>query len=312
MEQKEEKMRTMIEYAGPWANQVIALVVLLCSLFLGTPAFASPLATPFLAPWYPPTDEELMEAELVLEDVAGDTEPSSQSPVDEDSLTVATDGMSVQSGGSAPLSVDYDIADVSIRLACWAHQDPCTDAIRIAVGSARGIVYDGSTVHSPDNFVDGAGADDCGLEDSFGTARNLLDLVLYLEAVHVMDKSSTNAACFQIKLTSAEYSGNDCSGTVRRGPYRDQVEYATTGSGTEQTYAYCDDKSDCAGSWGDSCDGAYSWHLPDVLFSADSNLSGYYSYSVSVETRSCSTDCTTSCSAWTTYDEGCFSLAWTT
>lgn len=246
--------------------------------------------------WMPPTEEELSEATLDCDALVG----------------VLAEGASTENGGAAggggqasPLAASTDIATVGWRYYCWAELDTCSDAYRIPVGLTYAILTTGADITVSDNFVNSSGG--CGVDDFFGDTDNSKDLVVHLEGVYGIDNDTGDSACFVAKLTAAEYSGTSCSGSVQRGPYSDEVEFGTTSGGREFAYAYCDDKADCAGSWGDSCDS--DWHLPDILF-VDNNLSGNYSYEVAVQTRICDSDCSSNCSEWDTERGGCFYVNW--
>lgn len=195
------------------------------------------------------------------------------------------------------------------QVPCWAERDPCTGAYKIMGGYHEGVIHTSSIALGSSCYYDGD-YNQCDSGSDMGSLDNSYDLVVYSRAT-AADDSTTDAACLQYKLVATEYRSAGCTGTITRGPYTDQVEYATTAGGTEWANAYCDDKADCAGSWGDSCDGADDWHLPDVLFdNATHPASGTRYYYVSVQVRYCDTDCSSNCSTWVCGDSGCFSVTW--
>jgi hypothetical protein len=243
--------------------------------------------------WIPPTAEELLEAKLDCD--ADYSEP----------LVTQAVAEGQQSGGLLALG---DHFYETIQYPCWAELDPCTGAYRIADGhpAAHKFTGGGSGVYCESWHGQYSGL--CDYQGDMGTVNDAYDLVLYTFSPSVADATTTEAACFLVEYTATEYASDDCTGTRTRGPLTDDVYFVSSSSGTETSYAFCDDKADCDGSWGDSCDS--DWHLPDVLFSSATNpSSGTYSYYTRARIRMCDSDCSSNCTVWVG-GYGCFTLTW--
>jgi hypothetical protein len=283
-------------------QMTIAFVAVVC---VGLPVSADPNSGPCGGPgWQVPTSAELAEAAL-------DCDPLSWLGLEEES----TGNAAIPTGNAAIPSEQMTdgilavptIANPIIQFFCWAALDEvCTDDYRVAVGTAYGIIENGGNTWGAENFVDATGSG-CGSGEYFGQLDNSKDLVVYLEGVMAIDETTNGGGCVVVRITASEYATDDCSGSVTRGPYTDEVEFASNDARTLHGYAYCDDRADCAGAEGDTCDS--DWHLPDVLFSANS-LSGDYSYEIAVQSKVCDYDCSSNCTAWDSKRGGCFYVDW--
>jgi hypothetical protein len=245
--------------------------------------------------WTAPTEEELAEASLDCDAVY---------------RPAATDGSSgsLPGGGAAPDSVG-EYFDPFIKIPCWNALDAvCSSAYRIPVGTGYGVVSGGgSQTWMTEAWHDG-NTGHCDLSADLGAADRSKDLVVYLMNVGMFDSAPNSSSCLLARIEVTEYNASACTGTVTRGPLTDSVHYATTAAGHEHAIAFCDDKSDCGGSWGDTCNS--DWHLPDVLFSSATNPTSVSRwYKTEVWTRICNADCSTGCSYWGS-SQGCFRLNW--
>jgi hypothetical protein len=235
---------------------------------------------------YKPTAAELAEAQLADPPVEG---------------VVEADNGSVKPAGGGTILQTTEIEDPRITHQCWVEEDPCTSAYMLPVGSAYGEI--GPDTLYANNWYDG-GTDDCDANSDVGRVPDGEDLVLFLEGSRAIDSSTSADGCVEIRFYAAEYDDDaaNCGGTMLRGWYLDTITFASTSAGRESALAYCDEKSDCAGDWGDNCN---TWHRPDILFS-DNVSAEYRWYKAMVYSRICDTDCSSNCSGWTSDTDGCF------
>ncbi len=206
-----------------------------------------------------------------------------------------------------------------IRTSCRAIADTCYGAHRLAVGSAYGYFEtDGSRTVDADAWFDdndgtefGAGTDLCpyGYEVGYGTSSTLSktkDLILFLDGVRAIDTSASESGCVKVVFSVDQKSGMNCTGGVVHSFGADAVEYDTSGTifGV-QSLAYCDNRADCSGAEGDTCDD--DWHLPDVVITKPAS-SGYRSYIYTITSYICDSDCSSDCT--TSSESGCISVTW--